>query len=137
MKQLKIWSMIIIMVLPFLFACSSNNKKAEELNMTEDPKPKSLEEIADSNLQKAIEELVPRSHGARHAVTDCIKRQSHHANTTFCWSSRSQRSLTFRSHSCLISNECLKRASITRCQARCYVPVITNSENNGDSLTQL
>ena len=24
---------------------------------------------------------------------------------------RSQRSLTFRSHSCLISNECLKRAS--------------------------
>ncbi|SEA19291.1 hypothetical protein SAMN04487851_103145 [Prevotella sp. tc2-28] len=40
MKQLKIWSMMIIMVLPFLFACSSNNKKAEELNMTEDPKPK-------------------------------------------------------------------------------------------------
>ncbi len=61
MKKLKIWSIMIIMVLPFLFACSSNNKKAEELNMTEDPKPKSLEEIADSNLQKAIEELVPQS----------------------------------------------------------------------------
>lgn len=46
----------------------------------------------------------------RRQVIDSAKRQFYHVRITFCLSSRSQRSITFCSHSRLISNECLQRA---------------------------